>query len=128
MSDISEDVYARLNSILDKATKSLASISEEREKQNTTFSNLIEDIELKNNTLTDKFNKFKNSSRRAEIALSNDITELRQEIKNNNLILTNKFTELEKQIKELQKKQIETELLVNNLQLKNKKRKWWKLF
>ena len=121
-----EDIYVRLNTILDKATESLTIISEEREKQNAHFSNLIEEVESKNNSITDKFTKFKNTSRKAELALSNDITDIRQEIKNNHLALNNKFTELEKQIKELQKKQIETELLT--LQLKNKKRKWWKLF
>lgn len=132
MSENTEDMYVRLNSILDKVTTSLSLISEEREKQNTTFSNLIEDVELKNNTLTDKFNKFKNSSRRIEMTLSSDITKLRQEIENNHLYTTNKTTELEKQIKGLQdsvvilqQKQTETEVLVKSLA---KKRKWWKLF
>ena len=135
MSDITEDMYARLNSILDKVTESLATISEEREKQNTHFSNLIEEVESKNSSLTDKFNKFKNSSRKSEMALSNDITDLRQEIKDNNLVLTNKITELGSQIKDIegvleliQRKQKESEVRISSLESKVKKRKWWKLF
>jgi septal ring factor EnvC (AmiA/AmiB activator) len=122
-----EDMYARLNTILDKATESLIIISEEREKQNIHFSNLIEDVETKNNSITDKFNKLKNTYRKAEMTIIEDVTKIRKEVKDNYSALDTKITELEKQFKELQQKQIETELLVNNLQLKNKKRKWWKL-
>ena len=122
-----EDMYARLNTILDKATESLIIISEEREKQNIHFSNLIEDVETKNNSITDKFNKLKNTYRKAEMTIIEDVTKIRKEVKDNYSALDTKITELETQFKELQQKQIETELLVNNLQLKNKKRKWWKL-
>jgi hypothetical protein len=46
-----DDVYVRLNNILDKTTESLTQISEEREKQNAHFSNLIEEVELKNSNI-----------------------------------------------------------------------------
>lgn len=133
MSENTEDTYTRLNTILDKVTASLTSISEEREKQNTAFSNLIEDVESRNISITDKFNRLKNTYHKAELSLFSDITVIRQEINSNHLYTTNKTTELEKQIKGLQdsvailqQKQTETELRINNIQLK--KRKWWKLF
>jgi chromosome segregation ATPase len=128
-----DDVYVRLTNILDKTTESLTQISEEREKQNAHFSNLIEDLESKNNSITDKFTKFKNTSRRAEMMLMNDVTKLRREVKENYTILNCKITELDGQLTDIQKcleglkkKQSETELAVSSL--KAKKRKWWKLF
>jgi chromosome segregation ATPase len=128
-----DDVYVRLNNILDKATESLIVISEEREKQNTHFSNLIEELESKNNSITDKFTKFKNTSRRAEIMLMNDITKLRKEVRDNYSTLDTKIEELDEQLTDIQKcleglkkKQSETEMAVSSL--KAKKRKWWKLF
>ncbi len=126
-----DDVYVRLNNILDKATESLTQISEERKKQNAHFSNLIEELESKNNSITDKFNKFKNTSRRAEMMLMNDVTKLRREVKENYTILNCKITELDEQLTDIQKcleglkkKQSEMEVI----SLKAKKRKWWKLF
>jgi chromosome segregation ATPase len=130
-----DDFYVRLNSILDKATESLTKISEEREKQNTHFSNLIEDLEAKNNSLTENFTKFKNTSRRAEMTVIEDLTNFRKEVKDNYSTLDTKITELGSQIKdiqkcmeELKKKQSETELTIGTLESKVKKRKWWKLF
>lgn len=128
-----DDVYVRLTNILDKTTESLTQISEEREKQNAHFSNLIEDLESKNNSITDKFTKFKNTSRRAEMAVIEDLTKIRKEVKENYTILNCKITELDVQITDIQKcleglkkKQKESELALSSLQAK--KRKWWKLF
>jgi hypothetical protein len=122
-----EDVYVRLNSILDKVTESLASISEEREKQNTNFSNLIEEVESRNITITDKLNKLKNTYRKSEITLSSDITKIRQDhsILNDRITeLGDKITAIEGVLEVLQKKQKETDVRA----LQAKKRKWWKLF
>ncbi len=122
-----EDVYVRLNNILDKATESLASISEEREKQNTNFSNLIEEVESRNITITDKLNKLKNTYRKSEITLWSDITKIRQDhsILNDRITeLGDKITAIEGVLELLQKKQKESDFI----SLQAKKRKWWKLF
>jgi hypothetical protein len=100
-----DDIYVRLNNIVDKATESLIIISEEHEKQNTYFSNLIDDVKVKNNSLTDNYS-----------ALDTKITELGCQIK-----------DIEGVLELLQKKQNTTELAITALQTKAKKRKWWKL-
>ena len=128
-----DDIYVRLNTILDKATESLIIISEERDKQNTHFSNLIGEVEVKNNSLTDKFNKLKNTSRKTETVVIEDVTKIRKEVNDNYTILNSKITEISGQLKDIeevieliQRKQKESEMAITGLQAK--KCKWWKLF
>jgi chromosome segregation ATPase len=130
-----DDIYVRLNNILDKATESLTQISQERDKQNAHFSNLIDEVKLKNNSLTDKFNKLKNTFRKTETIIIEDLTKIRKEVKDSSSILNSKITELSGQLKDIegvieliQRKQNTTEVRISSLESKTKKRKWWKLF
>jgi len=111
---------AQLNKILDNVTEALVDISNKREEQSQSISNLAQMIESKNGIMNEKFNKLEKLVRASEININTDINKIRIENRTVDSGFTDRVNKLDIQIKQIEEslKVLQVQFEENNRILK----------
>ena len=135
MSERPDINFERLNNVLDTVTEALVDISNKRDEQNKSISDISIRCESKTNIISDKCNKLENKLRKVE---NDNIENINKTIIQNKTIHSN----FDRQIKNIEEniKQIEKSLEALRIQYEEnnkvleelrpkvgKKRKWWQI-